>query len=195
MEKTTDRFKYLDYIKAGVFYVVVGILVFYIVISLFAPEKTVKIFGFKPYVVITDSMEPYIMVNDLIIVKNPDVDELVVEDIITFYADINYDGENEIVTHYIYSINEDDDGDLLFKTHGYFENDADIYSDYWVIGEDDVLGQYSFKIPVIGAIVQFVKSPFGIAAMVVNIGVIAGIIYLIKKGDEAPKEVVEDKTE
>ena len=184
MEKTPNKLNYWSYIKTGLFYLIAGILVLYIVINIFMPEKSVKVFGFKPYVVITESMEPYIKVNDLIIVNNPDVDELVEEDIITFYADIDYDGKNEIVTHYIYSINENDNGDLVFKTHGYFENEADTFADYWIIGEDDILGQYMFKIPKIGAVVQFVKSPFGIAAMVVNIGVIGGIIYLIKKGEQ-----------
>lgn len=176
-----------DYIKTGLFFLIIGILVLYIAISVFMPKSVVNVFGFKPYVVITDSMEPVINVNDLIVVSKPKVDELAVEDIITFYADINYDGEKEIVTHYIYSINENAEGDLVFKTHGYFAESNDVYSDYWVIGEDDVLGQHSFTIPYVGAVVQFVKSPFGIAALVVNLGIIVGIIYIIKKTDKKTK--------
>lgn len=172
--------KVFGYIKTGLFFALAGILVVYIIINLIIPKQAVKVFGFKPYVVITDSMEPLINVNDLIVVKNPKVENLVEEDIITFYADINYDGEKEIVTHYIYSVNENDDGDLLFKTHRHFEDGAEVYSDYWVIGEDDVLGQHVFTIPYVGAFIQFVKSPFGIAAMLVNIGVIVGIVYIIK---------------
>ena len=148
------------------------------------PEKTVKVFGFKPYVVITESMEPVINVNDLIFVKNPKISELEVDDIVTFYADINYDGEKEVVTHYIYSIDVNADGDTVFRTHPYFENEADYMPDFWVLGEDDILGQYMFKISKVGAFVQFVQSPFGIAAMVVNIGVIVGIVYLIKKREK-----------
>ncbi len=181
MEKMTDKSKLWENIKTGLFYTISGILVLYIAISIFMPENTVKVFGFKPYVVITDSMEPHIDVNDLIFVRNPKVDKLVEEDIITFYADINFDGEKEIVTHYIYSINENNDGDLLFKTHRYYDEGEQVYADYWTIGEDDVLGQHMFTIPYVGALVQFVKSPFGIAAMVVNAGVIGGIIYIMKK--------------
>ena len=195
MEKSEQNSSFWSYFKLGLFYTVAGILIAYIIISIFMPEKTVKVFGFKPYVVITDSMEPYINVNDLIIVKNPNVDELEVEDIITFYADINYDGEKEIVTHYIYSINENADGDLLIKTHQYYEDGQQVFSDYWTIGEDDVLGQYMFKIPKVGALVQFAKSPFGIAAIVVNIGVIGGIVYLIKKGEQKVLEQVDEKEE
>lgn len=182
-------------IKTGVFYFVVIILVFYISISTFLPEKAVKIFGFKPYVVITESMEPYINVNDLIFVKNAKVDELQVDDIITFYADINYDGEEEVVTHYIYSINENAGGDLVFRTRRYYENEDDYVADFWALGEDDILGQYMFKIPKLGAVVQFVKSPFGIFAMVVNVGVIVGIIYLMKKGNAKIEDSIEDEVE
>ena len=182
-------------IKSGLFYVVGVILALYIAISIFMPNNTVKVFGFKPYVVITDSMEPYININDLIFVKNPHVDDLEVEDVITFYADINYDGEKEIVTHYVYSIGETPEGTLVFKTHGHFDNPNDVYSDYWVIGEDDVLGQYMFKIPKVGALVRFVKSPFGIAALLVNAGVIGGIIYLMKKSEPQIIEEVKEKEE
>lgn len=184
MEESTQKAKIWNYIKTGLFYVFASILIVYIMINIFIPEQTVKVFGFKPYVVVTESMEPYIMVNDLIVVKNPKTDELVVEDIITFYADINYDGEKEVVTHYIYSITEDGNGDLVFRTHPYFENVEDTIPDFWVLGEDDILGEYMFKIPKIGSFVQFVKSPFGIAAMFVNIGIIVGIVYLMKKQEK-----------
>jgi signal peptidase len=182
----------LENVRIGIYFILATILVVYIIISVFLPEQTVKIFGFKPYVVITESMEPEINVNDLVVVKNPQVDELEVEDIITFYADIDYDGKNEIVTHYIYSIIENDDGELIFRTHRHFENLDDTYADNWIIHEDNVLGTYMFHIPKIGAIIRFVKSPFGIAAMVVNIGVIIGVVYLIKKTDVKPEEKVEE---
>lgn len=182
MESSHSKSNVLGYLKTGLFFTVIGILVLYIIIGAFFPKQTVKVFGFKPYVVITESMEPEIMVNDLIIVKNPKVDELKVDDIITFEADINFDGTKEIVTHYIYSI-EEINGEFSIRTHPYFENSNDYVPDYWVLSEDDILGEYMFKIPKVGAVVEFVKSPFGMAAMVVNIGVIIGVVYLIKKTD------------
>ncbi len=184
MDKQTNKEKYIEYVKTGLFFLIAGVLVLYISIAIFIPDKTVKVFGFKPYVVITNSLEPYINVNDLIIVKNPKIEDLEAEDIITFMADINYDGEKEVVTHYIYSITKNNEGDTIIRTHRYFADGATVYPDYWVISGDDVLGQYVFKINKLGYIIQFLKSPFGIAAIVVNIGVAAGIIYLVKNGEE-----------
>jgi len=195
MDKQMNKKKYLEYIKIGLFYLIAGVLVLYISIAIFIPDKTVKVFGFKPYVVITNSLEPYINVNDLIIVKNPKIDDLEEEDVITFMADINYDGEKEVVTHFIYSITENNDGDTIIRTHRYFEDGVTVIPDYWVIGADDVLGQYVFKINKLGYIVQFLKSPFGIATVVVNIGVVIGIVYLIKKGDPKVIKKEEDKEE
>jgi signal peptidase len=129
-------------------------------------------------------LEPVINVNDLIIVKKPKVNELEEEDIISFYQDTDFDGEDDVVTHYIYDINTNSDGDLVFLTHRYFEEGTPVFIDNWVIGEDDVIGQHAFTIPYVGAVVQFVKSPFGIAAMVVNLGIIVGIIYIMKKSNK-----------
>lgn len=184
MKNSNKKINYLNYLKTGLFYIAVGILLLYIMLSVFLPSKTIDVFGFKPYVVVTESMEPEINVNDLIFVKNANFDELEIDDIITFEADINFDGEKEVVTHYIYSITENGDGTLTFRTHPYFEDTADYIPDYWVLGEADILGEYMFKVSKLGAVVQFMNSPFGIAAMIVNVGVIAGIVYIIKKSEK-----------
>jgi signal peptidase len=150
---------------------------------------TIKVFGFKPYVVITESMEPVINVNDMVVVRQFDMDEAEVGDIITFNADIDYNGTQEVVTHYIYSIT-DDNGTTIIRTNRYFDEDATPIPDTWLLTEDDVLGAYWFQIPKLGFLVQFLKSPFGIAAILVNAGVITAIVLLLKKGKDqtAPTE-------
>jgi len=161
-----------------IFNVIAGLLVFYILLELFIPTTTIKVFQFKPYVVITESMEPVLNVNDMVVVFNPNLDKLEVEDIITFKADINYDGEKEIITHYIYSITEDGNGDRVFRTHRY----GSTVQDTWILYDEDILGVYGFKIPQLGMFVNFVKSPFGIATISVNIVIIGIIVYLVKAG-------------
>ena len=151
---------------------------FYILLELFIPSQTVKIFQFKPYVVVTESMEPVINVNDLIIVTNPNLDKLEVGDIITFNADIDYNGTKEVVTHYIYSITENTQGDRIFKT----VRNGGTVPDTWILKDGDILGSYAFRIQKLGNLINFVKSPFGIAAVTVNIVVIASIVYIVKSG-------------
>ncbi|QWC00170.1 signal peptidase I [Mycoplasmatota bacterium] len=173
--------KIYSLIKMILFYVLVFFLSMFVIFEVFMPKQTVKVFGFKPYNVITQSMEPVLKVNDLIIVKNFDVEDLEEEDIITFYADIDYNGEKEIVTHYIYSIDMNDSDEYIIRTNRHFDEDNNIVPDTWILNEDDVLGLYSFKIPYLGYVTEFFKSPFGIAAIVVNAGIIAAIVILIKR--------------
>lgn len=192
MNETKNR-KVINVVKKVFFYLVIAILSLYIIVEIFLPKQTVKIFGFKPYYVLTQSMEPVLEVNDLIIVKNFNPEELEERDIITFYADIDYNGEKEIVTHYIYSIAENTSGEYIIRTNRYYDEDQDPNPDPWVLTDEDVLGQYSFHIPYLGYIAQFLQSPFGIAALVVNAGIIVGIVILIKRDTKAKLAKEEEK--
>ncbi len=164
-------------------FIIIAILLIYIVIQIAAPNMTVRIFGFKPYVVITESMEPEINVRDMVFVRKFDIEDAKVGDIITFEADIDYNGTKEIVTHYIYAINTNGIVTTI-QTNRHWEDMNDAVPDSWVLLPDDVLGTYWFQIPKIGYVTDFFKSPFGIAAIIVNVSVIGGIIYLVKKGKE-----------
>ncbi len=168
------------WIKTVLFFVIVGFLSLYILFETFIPEQTVHTFRFKPYVVLTRSMEPVINVDDVVVVTRPDVENLEVGDIITFKADLNFDGNKEVVTHYIYSIEENNAGDLRIRTHRHFEDSSNVTPDTWMLSEDDILGSYMITIPNIGIVIRFLQSPFGLAALVVNAGVIIGVIALIK---------------
>ncbi|MFA7561746.1 MAG: signal peptidase I [Candidatus Izemoplasmatales bacterium] len=158
--------KSLEVVTSSIFYFIVVVLVFYILVELLLPKQTVKIFGFKPYSVITRSMEPVIMDGDFIIVGNAKYDELVPQDIISFYADFDNDGKKEIITHYIASVN-DDGARRTYKTQGYERP-----IDSWILTDSDILGVYSFKIPYLGKFVTFLKTPLGIAVLVLNVAVI-----------------------
>lgn len=158
------------------FLIVAGLLLFYIIIEAFLPQMTIKIFQFKPFVVITESMEPVLNVNDMVVATNPNLDKLEVGDIITFEADIDYNGTKEYVTHYIFSISEDELGNRVFRTNRY----GSIVPDTWKLYDQDVIGVYWFHIPAIGVLLQFLKSPFGIAAVGVNIAIITAIVLIVK---------------
>lgn len=181
MEKKKKRkHPLINWIKTILFFVIIGVLSLYILFELFIPEQTVHTFRFKPYVVLTRSMEPVINVDDVVIVTRPDIDALKEGDIITFKADINYDGHKEIVTHYIYSIEENSAGELSIRTHRHFQDSNNISPDTWRLSEEDILGSYMMRIPTIGVLIRFLQSPFGFAALAVNAGVIIGVIILIK---------------
>ncbi|PKK99497.1 MAG: signal peptidase I [Tenericutes bacterium HGW-Tenericutes-2] len=183
----TETKKTLKTVGTIAFFIFSGLLVLYILLELFIPDMTIKVFQFKPYVVLTESMEPVIDVDDMVIVWNPNPDKLEVGDIITFKADIDYNGTKETVTHYIHTITENNDGDRIFRTNRYGSTTPDT----WILRDSDIIGVYGFRIRQLGVLVNFIKSPFGIAAVSVNLIVIGAIVYLVKSGKKEKIEKVE----
>lgn len=174
-------------VKLAVSMVLIGAILLYIASTLFMPELTIKIFGFQPYVVVTESMEPEFMVNDAVVATNFNIDEAEVGDIITFKADIDYNGTEEIVTHYIYSI-EGEGSDAVIRTHRHFEEGESVVPDTWLLNPDDVIGSVAFGIKYFGLITGFIKSIYGIAVIAINVILFGVIKYIGKKQDEKEEQ-------
>lgn len=175
----------------------IGIILLYIGTILFMPDLTVKIFRFQPFIVVTESMEPVINVNDMVVVTPFDIEEAEVGDIITFKADIDYNGSLEVITHYIYSIDRTVDNPII-RTHRYFEDEESVVPDTWLIPESDVIGAYSFSISNVGYFTGFITSIYGIVIIGFNVLIIGGIIYINKKSKldaEQDIELPSDKEE
>lgn len=185
--------KILEMVRLVVQYAVIGIILLYIGVTVLIPEQTVKIFKFQPYNVVTESMEPLIMVNDVVVVKAFDMEEAQVGDIITFEADIDYNGTMEVVTHYIYSIDESGSQPII-RTHRHFENPDEVTPDTWLISSDQVLGTYSFHIKYLGFLIGFIKSIYGIAVIAANI-IIFGTIKIINMRAARKEEQQEEEND
>ncbi|MGD9901275.1 MAG: signal peptidase I [Spirochaetales bacterium] len=141
------------------------------------------VFNYVPYfadrqtlVIITNSMEPTINVGDVAIIKtNYNIEDLEVGDIIAFRVDINDDGEEEVIVHYIALIQSDGLGDYTIRTRreGVTEQ---INWDAWQIDQTKVVGTYDFRIPVIGKFLLFLSSFFGKMVAIINV---LAIFFLI----------------
>jgi len=170
--------KVLKKVLSILFYVISGFLLLYILISLIAPNSVIDIFRFRTYTVLTKSMEPVILKDDVVFIYKVNPDKLEKDDIITFMADFDYDGQKELVTHYIHSVNEYSDGTRFFKTirHG------GTVPDSWELSDQEIIGKYGFRLNQMGLVVEFLRSGFGIATVAVNIIIIGSIIYILKSG-------------
>jgi len=167
-----------------IFYTIASLIFMMFIMEVFIPYRSIELIGFKGYVVPTPSMKPVISPGDLIFVGKADLDNLEAEDIITFYADINFDGRNETVTHAIRSI-EYEAGVRVFKTYG-INNTAD---DTYYITDDDVIGSYLFRIPWLGFPIIFFKilmsNPIMLGLILINVTIFIVLIKVLKK---KPKE-------
>ena len=156
-----------------------------------SPNKVPSVFGYKPFVVLSGSMESEINVGDLVFVKNVDVNKLKTNDIIAFK-----DNENLVTTHRIVEeiiINNQ----RCFKTKGDSNNDLD----EGTVCEKQIEGKYQGKIAKVGNIIIFIQKPLGFTVMMLSILIVCILIYFIfsnrinKISDKELKEFEEYKKE
>lgn len=116
--------------------------------------------GFTPLTVQSESMAPTFDENDLIIIQQCDPSTLQVGDIITFHTII--DNQYALNTHRIESINQVN-GVNSYTTKG----DNNDLTDQHVIADGDIVGKYVFKIPYMGAVMDFLSSTWGFLIVIV----------------------------
>jgi len=127
------------------------------------------------YVIATGSMEPVISVRDVVLIdSSTTIEEIKVGDIIAFNVDINLDGIDEVVVHYLYSV-EEIDGELVIKTKPEISDQAD----EWDLTEDDILGKHVMTIRKLGGFLLFAASTFGKVVLIIDIVVIYLIIEFL----------------
>ena len=170
-------------------FVLLGILVLFILMEAFLPKQTINIFQVRSYIVEYDTMEPTLKPNDLVFINKVNPSNLESGAMVTFIADINYDGDTEMVTYYVDDITSIDSD--TYRITVIAEGST---VPFGVITSESILGGYAFRIPVLGGIIRFIKSPFGIGTLVINGLIITGIILIVKQGHkkDEQEEVVED---
>ncbi|MDX9692086.1 MAG: hypothetical protein RBT45_06485 [Acholeplasmataceae bacterium] len=182
-----------------IFYLVIILMGSYIIINAFMPTRVIDIFGFQGMPVLTPSMDPKIKVNDYIIITDVNPSKLEKDDIISFYTYLPTTTggfSRQIVTHYVYDVIEDENG-RYFQTYSELKdvNDNPVV-DEWentqgdvLIRDEDIIGLYQFRIPLLGGAIMFIQNifqnPIMLVLIIVNITVIVVLIkYILKK----PKE-------
>ena len=194
--------KIITYIFGGLIVLLLG---FQILGSVTAQSNygVPSFFGYQTLIVLTDSMEPAIKVDEAIIIKKTDPSKIKAStsieaydgDVITFFR--RQDGL--IVTHRVIEVLPQENGQYHFKTLGDNLNaetclangspcDPLIHYDY--VYDTDVLGVVVGKSKTFGNIVNFATNPFVIAGVAivplfyVFISSIADIVKHSKMGVE-----------
>ena len=137
--------------------IAVGMMIFTL-ISVSTFDKTDRnIFGFKFFIVTSDSMAATDFdAGDIAISKNVDPKTLKEGDIITFLSQ-DHDNFGEVVTHKIRRLTTDANGRPGFVTYG-TTTDND---DKTVVTHEYVVGQYVGRIPKVGSFFMFLKTTPG----------------------------------
>ena len=133
------------------------------------PNEVPSFFGWKPFIVLSGSMETQISAGDIVVVKEIDTNELKKGDIIAFK-----DG-NIVITHRIDEVTEID-GKTQYITKG----DNNSTQDIGYVSPEQVEGVIKFKIARLGNIAMFIQTPLG---MIVCLSIPIIIIILLQTTD------------
>lgn len=133
------------------------------------PDEVPSFFGWKPFIVLSGSMETQISAGDIVVVKEIDTNELKKGDIIAFK-----DG-NIVITHRIDEVSEIDG-----KTHYITKGDNNSTQDFGYVLPEQVEGVFKFKIARLGNIAMFIQTPLG---MIVCLSIPIIIIILLQTAD------------
>lgn len=170
-EKGKKSIKTIGLISKTIFFIVaIPLLILSLIIMIKArmyPDKVPDVFGYKPMIVLSGSMETSIYTGDLVFVKMVDPSTLNKNDIIAFRNETN-----TVTTHRIIEI-IDENEDRLFKTKGDNNNSADTRP----VSSDDVEGVYVCKIPGLGNVLMFLKEPKSLIILLLTT-LVLGLIWI-----------------
>lgn len=163
--------------------VVIVFLYNIIVIGVSSANKmnVINLFGYKSYIIKTNSMEPTINVNDVLVSKKVDKDEIKTGDIITFIKD------GEIITHRITQIGADGE----YTTKG----DNNNIEDSFTIKYDNIEGKHVLTIPLLGKVIEILdnKIVFLIITLIILMFIFVTIQKQERKDERKEKKKIEDE--
>lgn len=130
------------YIAGNIIFIILLICLFQTIYSVYK-NRTVSFFDFHIMRVLSNSMEPDIKVNTCVIVKETEIDNIEVGDIITFRS-LETEIYGEYNTHRVYDIQVNErTGEKEFITKG----DAFEYPDRLPVTYENILGKMYKKVP------------------------------------------------
>lgn len=148
-----------------------------IVKSFIKPNKIPDFIGYKNFVIVSESMEPTIMVGDAIFVKKVPEKEIKINDIISFH-----DGEC-INTHRIVGVSEEN-GIKMYRTKG----DNNRGEDKEKVSYDQIEGKYLFKINNFGNLIKVLQSKVTLAILILLVCCNTYFNYRLKYKRKARRE-------
>ena len=148
-----------------------------IVKSFIRPNKIPDFIGYKNFVIVSESMEPTIMVGDAIFVKKVPEKEIKINDIISFH-----DGEC-INTHRIVGVSEEN-GIKMYRTKG----DNNRGEDKEKVSYSQIEGKHLFKINNFGNLIKVLQSKVTLVILILLVCLNTYFNYRLKYKRKARRE-------
>lgn len=153
--------KTLSIVKTTLVWLVVALAVFMMIFTVLSVTTFNRndrdLFGYKAYIVNTDSMaKTDFDAGDLIFVKETDPSTLKEGDIVTYISQ-NSESFGEVITHKIRKLTTDTQGNPGFVTYGTTTGKDDAT----IVTYPYVLGKYTSSLSGVGTFFNFLKTPQG----------------------------------
>ena len=152
-----------------------------IVKSYLYPDKVPDFMGYKPFIVLSGSMEPTILTGDIVLTKITAAEDIAQNDIITFRVD-----RDTAVTHRVTEVVQED-GNITFLTKG----DANVGSDATVITPEMLEGKYLGRVAGLGHLAIFLQTPMGLLIFVVTplcLFIVYDMVMRSRRGKKSSRE-------
>ena len=165
IEKISNKIKNKRMTKKIFKYIILNILIILFIINLILSfEENTHIFGIYMFNIVSESMEPTLKINDVVVVKKCEATQLQKGDIITFQQD------GRTISHRILDITKDKNV-IKFRTKG----DNNEIPDSDLVPESQVYGKVVFSIKKIGKIISYIQNIRGL----INIVFFVIIVYIL----------------
>ena len=146
-------------------YIILTVLIILFILNMILSfEENTHMFGIYMFNIVSESMEPILEKNDVVIVQKTEISELKNGDIITFKQ------EERTISHRIIQITKEKDK-IKFKTKG----DNNEIADKELVNQDQVYGKVLLKINGIGKAIQYIQNVRGL----INIAIFIVIIFML----------------
>lgn len=186
--KKNKVFRIINLIKNIICWTLVVVLVFTLVLFFTSRinGSTPSVFGYSIFRVSSGSMEPELMVGDIILDKTVDnPEDLKVGDVITFKSN---DYGDKLVTHKIIKAPYEENGKLMLQTKGIANEVEDK-----PISTDNVKGIMICKVDYLDTVYNIFLSPWGLLILIALIVVIffdeiITIVKILTNNDKSVKD-------
>lgn len=135
---------------------IVAVNITLIIKSYTSPDQVPDFFGYKPFIVMSGSMEPTIMTGDLIVSKNINADDVKAGDVISYHLG------DAVITHRVLEITADGNGARQFIMQG----DNNNAKDEKPVTDEMIEGVYRLRLPGVGNFALFLQKPTGLILFV-----------------------------
>lgn len=161
-----------------------GTITYQVLVKGYATFGTISFFR-----VVTGSMEPTIPTGALLVCENIDIEDIVTGDIICFHSKDKY-MKNSVITHRVYSVKKDGEG----QTHLFTKGDANLSIDGYTTDKGNFIGKvkwYSEEGSFFIGIARTLSSKVGFLACVVFPVLLISSLVL----NECTKSIMKDLEE